>query len=84
MNIYLGETLKALRLKRGLTQEALADIFGVSFQSVSRWERGESYPDITLLPVIATFFGVTVDSLLGVGRVQNEKKSTAILSFMTH
>ena len=79
MNIYIGENLKALRLQKGLTQEALADIFGVSFQSVSRWERGESYPDITLLPVIATFFGVTVDSLLGVGKVQNEEKINSYL-----
>ena len=79
MNIYLGENLKALRLQKGLTQEALAEKFGVSFQSVSRWERGESYPDITLLPVIATFFGVTVDSLLGVGKVQNEEKINSYL-----
>ena len=79
MNIYLGENLKALRLQKGLTQEALAEKFGVSFQSVSRWERGESYPDITMLPVIASFFGVSVDDLLGINEDRNEEKINGFL-----
>lgn len=43
MNIYFGENLKELRLKRNLTQEKLADFLGVSFQTVSKWERGVSH-----------------------------------------
>ena len=74
MTIYLGENIRHLRLEKKLSQETLADFLGVSFQSVSRWERGESYPDITMLPSIASFFNVTVDSLLGVSRANNEKK----------
>ena len=62
--IALGENLKRLRLAGGMTQEELADVFGVAFQTVSKWERGESCPDVTLLPGISSYFGVTVDDLL--------------------
>lgn len=64
MNINLAKNLKRLRKQREMTQENLADFIGVSFQAVSKWERGEGYPDITLLPVIANFFGVTLNSLV--------------------
>ena len=74
MNIYFGKNLKEMRKERNLTQENIADLLGVSFQSVSKWERGESYPDITMLPVIASFFKVTVDELLGVNEAENEEK----------
>ena len=74
MNIYFGKNLKNLRRERNLTQENVADILGVSFQSVSKWERGESYPDITMLPVISSFFKVSVDDLLGVNEAENEEK----------
>ncbi len=52
MNIYFGENIKRLRSEQNLTQEALAGFLGVSFQTISKWERGETYPDITMLPVI--------------------------------
>ena len=74
MTIYLGENIKIFRQQKGITQENLAEFLGVTFQSVSRWERGEGYPDITLLPSIAAFFEVTVDELLGVGKISNEQK----------
>ncbi len=74
MNIYFGENLKELRRNKNLTQEKLADFLGVSFQTVSKWERGDNYPDITMLPEIATFFKVSVDDLLGVNRAENEKE----------
>lgn len=74
MNITIGENLKRLRKTRGMTQEGLASQLHVSSQSVSKWERGESYPDITVLPTIANFFEITVDSLLGNDKAQNERK----------
>ena len=72
MTIYLGENIKRLRLEKGLTQETLSEFLGVTSQSVSNWERGESYPDITMLPEIAGFFKVSVDELLGVNRAELE------------
>ena len=74
MTIYFGENLKRLRKEKELTQETLAEIFGVSFQTISKWERGETYPDITMLPVISSYFNVSVDSLLGVDKAQKEQK----------
>lgn len=74
MNIYFGENLRELRQKRKLTQEKLADFLNVSFQTVSKWERGENYPDICTLLEISSFFKVSVDDLLGVNRAENEEE----------
>lgn len=74
MNIYFGKNLKKLRRERNLTQEKLADFLGVSFQTISKWERGDTYPDITMLPVISNLFKVSVDELIGINREENEKK----------
>lgn len=79
MTIYLNENIRRLRQEKGITQETLADFLGVTFQSVSRWERGDGYPDITLLPSIASFFNVSVDDLLGVSKVQNEQQLDSYL-----
>lgn len=79
MTIHLGENLKSLRKKNGITQESLARYLGVSFQSVSKWERGLSYPDITLLPAISRFFGVSTDELLGIGESQDEEELMVLL-----
>ena len=65
MNLKIGENLRRFRRERELTQEEVASHLGVSFQAVSKWERNEGYPDITLLPAIANYFGVTVDALIG-------------------
>lgn len=61
----IGETITALRKKRGLTQEAMASAIGLAPQTVSKWENNISLPDITLLPVIADIFDVSVDTLFG-------------------
>lgn len=55
-----------LRKNKGIGQQDLANVLGVSFQSVSKWETGITMPDITLLPSIAEYFNVSIDELLGV------------------
>ncbi|MBR4727850.1 MAG: helix-turn-helix transcriptional regulator [Clostridia bacterium] len=79
MNHYFSENIRRLRKERDLTQEALADFLGVSFQAVSKWERCESYPDIELLPKIAAFFGVSTDRLLGVDQAKSEEEILAYI-----
>lgn len=65
MELTIGNTIRKLRKQRGLTQEQLADSIGISFQAVSKWENNIGLPDITLLPVLAAFFGCSTDELLG-------------------
>ena len=65
MSFDFGKNLRDLRVAKGLTQEQAAELLNVSKQSVSRWENNTTYPDITFLPSLASFYGVTVDSLLG-------------------
>ena len=59
----MGKEIRRLRNARGLTQEALAAALSVSPQTVSKWECGNSMPDVQLLPEIAVYFGVTIDQL---------------------
>lgn len=73
----LTNKLRSLRTTRGITQEALAAAMGVSPQAVSKWERGTTMPDVSLLPELSVFFGVSLDELFGLteekefDRIQN-------------
>jgi len=73
----IGNQIKALRLRRGITQDALAQHLGVTAQAVSKWERGAATPDIGMLPGISAYFGVTIDELFALSddtrmeRIQN-------------
>ena len=66
--VEIGRRISRLRKEKDMTQPALADCMGVSFQAVSNWERGASMPDIGKLPELARALGVSVDELLGGGR----------------
>ena len=65
MSTNFSNNFKSMRKKRNLTQEQIAETLGVSCQAVSKWETNSSYPDISLLPIIADYFGVSVDYLIG-------------------
>ena len=63
--INIARTIIKKRKEKGLTQDELANYIGVSKAAVSKWEIGQSYPDITLLPQLATFFNISIDELMG-------------------
>ncbi|MFY9381709.1 MAG: helix-turn-helix domain-containing protein [Eubacteriales bacterium] len=64
MKIMFSDVIKQLRQERGISQEVLANEFGITVQAVSKWENKLSCPDISLLPLIAGYFGVSIDYLL--------------------
>lgn len=63
--INLASVIVAKRREKGITQDAVAAYIGVSKASVSKWETGQSYPDITFLPQLATYFNISIDELMG-------------------
>ncbi len=75
MKLSIGENIRNFRKKNDLTQEELADRLGVTYQSVSRWENGTTYPDLELLPAISELLSVTVDELLGMPQIEKEKRA---------
>ncbi len=77
MKLSIGDNIRDYRKKNDLTQEEFALRLGVSYQSVSRWENGNFYPDIELIPAIAETLGVTVDTLFGIPEDQKEKSAEA-------
>lgn len=73
----IGKFIKNLRIKEGLTQEAFANMFGVTYQAVSKWENGKNIPDIAILKAISKKFNVPIDEILeGVNR---KKRNNLIL-----
>ena len=63
--VKLGERIKSLRLRDKRTQEELATALGITAQAVSRWEKSICYPDMELIPSIASYFGISIDELFG-------------------
>lgn len=78
MELLIGKNIKKLRQQRNLTQEEMANHLGISFQSVSKWERGDGYPDITMLPSLANYFGISVDELIGTNEIAKQDKYKSI------
>ncbi len=64
-NIETGKLICELRKVKNMTQKDLANYLNVSDKAVSKWERGESYPEVTILPQLASILEITVDELLG-------------------
>jgi len=61
----IGKNIKRLRQNKGLTQEQLGDVLGITGQAVSKWENGSALPDLPVLPLLAEYFGITIDELMG-------------------
>ena len=64
--LKIGEKIKELRKAQDVTQEKLADYLNISYQAVSKWENGLALPDVSLIPALSNFFGVTSDYLLDI------------------
>ncbi len=73
MKLPLGETIRTLRKRDGRTQEQLAEALGISPQAVSRWEMQNAYPDMEILPAIANYFHVSIDTLFGYNSDREQK-----------
>lgn len=71
----VGTYISGLRKQKDMTQVELADMLNVSHQAVSKWERGESMPDIGLLPKLSEIFGVSIDNILKGGDPGEQRKS---------
>ena len=78
MQVNIGQKIRELRLRDNRTQAETAEALGVSPQAVSRWEMGTTYPDLELLPAIANYFGISIDSLFGF-QSEREAKIAAVL-----
>jgi len=70
---YLSENLKRYRMMKNLTQEDVAEYLGITPQSISKWERGECYPDITFLPALANIFETSIDLLVGMDSIRAQE-----------
>ena len=71
--MFLAENLRKKRILKNLTQEDIANYLCVTPQSVSKWERGESYPDITFLCALANIFETSIDALVGMNTIRAEE-----------
>jgi transcriptional regulator with XRE-family HTH domain len=69
----LGERIGALRREQSMTQEALATELGITPQAVSKWENGQGFPDVSLLPKLAAIFSISLDELFGLKTAQPEE-----------
>ena len=78
MAMKIGEKIKELRKVKGISQEALAQVLGVTFQAISKWETGTASPDLSLIPAIASYFGVSIDELFDYNVYENERKIDTI------
>lgn len=76
MKLSLSENICRLRKAHGMTQAQLAEALGVSFASVSKWERGAAAPELRLIAELADLFGVSIDALIGYEFRNNDREST--------
>ena len=78
--LYIAENLRKLRKAKDLTQEEVAEMLNVSPQSVSKWERGDTLPDITLLPSLANLHKVSVDAIIGMDKINGRQTKNDVFA----
>lgn len=78
MELFIGEKIKKIRHERGLTQEEVALHLMISVQAISKWERGDGYPEITMLPVLSKYFNVSIDELIGMNEITKSENLSKI------
>ena len=76
--LFIAENLKRYRIQKNLTQEDIAGYLNITPHSVSKWERGESYPDITFLPALANILETSIDTLIGMDAIRAEETRLSI------
>lgn len=74
----VGNLIKELRKKNGLTQEKFALKYGVTYQAVSKWENGKNMPDISLLKQICNDYNININDLLD-GKVNDKKNNKKVI-----
>lgn len=72
--LAIGKILQGLRKAKGVTQEQLSEILGVSCAAISKWENEQMYPDISFFPILARYFNVSIDCLFGFSNELTEKE----------
>lgn len=76
--LKLADNIKRLRQEQNITQEQLAQFLNVTKASVSKWENGQTFPDVMMLPKLATYFDVTIDELLGYEPILSDEECRRI------
>ena len=74
----MGEIIYKYRTEKKLTQKQLAEMIGVTNKAVSKWERGEGFPDVTLLPTLAKALDISIDALFNVSQEEEKKSDDSI------
>lgn len=82
MYIKIGAIIRKLRTEKNITQDTLAAAIGVTPQAISRWESENGYPDIELLPLLADFFSISTDELLGYKLSKREEEIAGVKNEM--
>lgn len=84
MNESMGSIIRRLRKERGLTQEELAELLGITFQAISKWENNTGMPDISQIVPLANVFGVTTDTILGANNSDSSEDIDAFICGIEH
>ena len=79
----MNEIIRERRLKKGLTQEQMANYLGVSAHAVNKWEKGTTYPDLVLLPVLARLLDTDLNTLLSFQEDLSEKEIALFLNYLS-